>query len=66
MRRFLIRWLARLLLILAAALGLFLIFRSHYRPLLRELAQTQIKNATSTSNLGINLIYAKIILICYA
>ena len=47
MRRFLIRWLARLLLILAAALGLFLVFRSHYRPLLRELAETQIKNATS-------------------
>ena len=47
MRRFLIRWLVRLLLILAAALGLFLIFRSHYRPLLRELAETQIKNATS-------------------
>ena len=47
MRRFLMRWLVRLLLVLAAVLGLFLVFRSHYRPLLRELAETQIKNATS-------------------
>lgn len=47
MRRFLIRFLLRLLLVFAVVLGGLLLFRSHYRPLLRELAETQIKNATS-------------------
>lgn len=47
MRRFLVRLGLRLLLIFAVGLGLFLVFRSHYRPILRELAQTQLKNATS-------------------
>lgn len=47
MRRFLIRFLLRLLVVFAVALGGLLLFRSHYRPLLRELAETQIKNATS-------------------
>lgn len=47
MRRFLIRFFLRLLVVFAVALGGLLLFRSHYRPLLRELAETQIKNATS-------------------
>lgn len=47
MRRFLIRFLLRLLVVFAVVLGGLLLFRSHYRPLLRELAETQIKNATS-------------------
>lgn len=47
MRRFLIRFFLRLLLVFAVVLGGLLLFRSHYRPLLRELAETQIKNATS-------------------
>lgn len=37
----------KLLLLSAVLLGLFLLFRAHYRPLLRELAQTQVKNTTS-------------------
>lgn len=47
MRRFLIRFFLRLLVVFAVVLGGLLLFRSHYRPLLRELAETQIKNATS-------------------
>ena len=47
MRRFLIRFFLRLLVCFAVVLGGLLLFRSHYRPLLRELAETQIKNATS-------------------
>lgn len=47
MRRFLIRFFLRLLLVFAVVLGGLLLFRSYYRPLLRELAETQIKNATS-------------------
>ena len=39
MRRFLIRFLLRLLLVFAVVLGGLLLFRSHYRPLLRELAE---------------------------
>ena len=47
LRRFLVRLCFWLLLLSAAALGLFLLFRARYRPILRELAQTQIKNCTS-------------------
>ena len=47
MRRFLIRFLLRLLVVFTVVLGGLLLFRSHYRPLLRELAETHIKNATS-------------------
>lgn len=47
MRRFLIRFFLRLLVVFAVVLGGLLLFRSHYRPLLRELAETQIKNVTS-------------------
>ena len=47
MRRFLIRFFLRLLVVFAVVLGGLLLFRSHYRPFLRELAETQIKNATS-------------------
>ena len=47
LRRFLIRFFLRLLVVFAVVLGGLLLFRSHYRPLLRELAETQIKNATS-------------------
>lgn len=47
MRRFLIRFFLRLLVVFTVVLGGLLLFRSHYRPLLRELAETQIKNATS-------------------
>lgn len=47
MRRFLIRFFLRMLVVFAVVLGGLLLFRSHYRPLLRELAETQIKNATS-------------------
>lgn len=47
MRRFLIRFFLRLLVVFAVVFGGLLLFRSHYRPLLRELAETQIKNATS-------------------
>lgn len=47
MRRFLIRFFLRLLVVFAVVLGGLLLFCSHYRPLLRELAETQIKNATS-------------------
>lgn len=45
-RRF--RKLVRFLLILCVALGIaFLMFRSRYRDVIRELAQTQVKNTTS-------------------
>ena len=47
LRRFLIRLSFRLLLAFVVILGLFLLFRSKYRPLLRELAETQVKNSTS-------------------
>ena len=47
LRRFLIRLSFRLLLVFVVVLGLFLLFRSKYRPLLRELAETQVKNSTS-------------------
>ena len=50
MRRFLIRFLLRLLLVFAVVLGGLLLFRSHYRPLLRELAETQIKNTSDLTN----------------
>lgn len=40
----LLRWI--LILVLAAAI-LFLMFRSRYRDVIRELAQTQVKNTTS-------------------
>ena len=43
----LVRLGVKLLLLSAVLLGLFLLFRAHYRPLLRELAQTQVKNSTS-------------------
>ena len=43
----LVRLGVKLLLLSAVLLGLFLLFRAHYRPLLRELAQTQVKNTTS-------------------
>lgn len=69
MRRFLIRLGFRLLLLFALLLGLFLLFRAHYRPVLRELAETQIKNSTSdlandalTAQLGRNSVaYDRII-----
>lgn len=36
-----------LLILLAIALAVFLMFRSRYRDVIRELAQTQVKNSTS-------------------
>ena len=47
MGRFVRRLLLKLLLLSLLALGAFLLFRSHYRPVLRELARTMVKNATS-------------------
>lgn len=41
------KWFRRCLLILAILLVLFLIFRVKYRDMIRELAETQVKNTTS-------------------
>ena len=43
-----IRWFfCCLLLVLTASIILFLVFRSRYRDIIRELAETQVKNTTS-------------------
>ena len=47
MGRFFRRLLLRLLLLSLLLLAGFLLFRGHYRPVLRELARTMVKNATS-------------------
>lgn len=41
------KWFRRCLLILAILLVLFLLFRVKYRDMIRELAETQVKNTTS-------------------
>ena len=47
MARRLRRFLGLLVFLLALALSSFVLFRGKYRPVIRSLAETQVKNATS-------------------
>ena len=47
MARRLRRFVGLLVFLLALALSCFVLFRGKYRPVIRSLAETQVKNATS-------------------
>ena len=47
MRWWLRRFLRRMMILIALLLAVFLIFRGRYRSVIRELAETQVKNSTS-------------------
>jgi len=47
MRRRIFRFVRLLLLLLALSIILFILFRSRYRDIIRQLAETQVKNTTS-------------------